>query len=123
MPRTETADIQRMDWYIVARIDADVAQSPDDARANLATAIALSGAERLPLLLDISRCLPLTAQARQVFTGDSLHAFRAIAIIIEASALGRMMGNVYLRIAQPGPRTQLFTSEATAIAWLQRTLL
>ena len=119
MPRTETADIAFVDGIIVVRIDADVAQTPENAHANLEAARALCGGQRRPILVDVSRCLPLTQAAREVFSGEQLEDFFAIGMLIEASPLGRMMGNAYLRIVQPGPRTRLFTSEPLAIAWLR----
>lgn len=119
LARTDTADITLEDHLIVVRIDADVAQTPENARANLEAAVALCAGRHLPILVDISRCLPLSSAAREVFSGELIEAFCAIALLVEASPLGRMMGNAYLRIVQPGPRTQLFTSEAAAIEWLR----
>ena len=40
---------------------------------------------------------------------------QSLALLIDASPLGRMMGNVYLRIARPGVPTQLFADEAQAV--------
>jgi hypothetical protein len=44
--------------------------------------------------------------------------FSALALLVEGSPFGRMMGNVYLRIARPGIPTQLFAEEAQARKWL-----
>ena len=47
-----------------------------------------------------------------------IDGFSALALLVDATPFGRMMGNVYLRIARPGIPTQLFSDEARAIAWL-----
>ena len=41
-----------------------------------------------------------------------------MALLIEASPFGRIMGNVYLRIARPGIPSRLFSEEADAAEWL-----
>jgi len=39
--------------------------------------------------------------------------------LIEATPFGRMMGNVYLRVARPGVPTRLFGDERLALGWLK----
>ena len=39
-------------------------------------------------------------------------------LLVEASPMGTMMGNVYLRVARLGIPTKLFTSEPEAMQWL-----
>jgi hypothetical protein len=41
-----------------------------------------------------------------------------MALLIDASPFGRMMGNIYFRIARPGIPTRLFTDPELAKAWL-----
>ena len=41
-----------------------------------------------------------------------------LALLVEASPFGRMFGNVYLRIANPGVPTRLFSDETEAAGWL-----
>ena len=77
------------------------------------------GAERRPLLIDIRTAQPLDADARHHYSGQTLvERFSALALLVEGSPFGRMMGNVYLRIARPGIPTQLFSDEARAVEWL-----
>jgi hypothetical protein len=45
-------------------------------------------------------------------------SFSVLALLVESSFLGRMIGNVYLRVARPGIPTQLFTDESRALEWL-----
>src|SRR5262249_32638502 len=95
------------------------AQTLDDARENLAASVAATGGRRRPLLVDISRCLPLEPEVRHYYTGKLLvDSFSAIGLLIEASPFGRMMGNVYLRVARPGIPTKLFADEPSAFDWL-----
>jgi len=56
---------------------------------------------------------------RDAVSGQVLvDGFTALAMIIDASPFGRMMGNVYLRVARPGIPTRLFTDPEPARAWL-----
>ena len=58
---------------------------------------------------------------RHYYSGRLLvESFSALGLVIESSPFGRMMGNVYLRVARPGIPTQLFTDEPSALAWLAR---
>jgi hypothetical protein len=82
-----------------------------------------TGGARRPLLIDIRRALPVEAEARHHYSGQKLaEAFSALALLVEASPFGRMMGNVYLRIARPGIPTRLFADEGEALAWLRKFL-
>jgi hypothetical protein len=122
MPDTRTALVNlNQDGLVVVRIRNGAYQSLDDARMNLAMAIAETGGHRRPLLVDIRGAQPLDAEVRHHYSGQTLvDGFSALAMIIEASPLGRMMGNVYLRVARPGIPTQLFADEARAVEWLIR---
>ncbi len=121
MLETSTAHIElTAAGYVVVRVHPGVVQSVEDARANLSAAIEACGGTKRPLLVDISRCEPLEPAVRHHYTGERLvHSFRALALLVEASPLGRMMGNVYLRIARPGIPARLFVREAEAVAWLE----
>jgi hypothetical protein len=118
---TATAEISLMaGGCVLTRIRAGAAQSPADAQENLRRTIEACAGERRPLLVDISRCKPLEAEARHFYTGKVLtQSFLALALVVHASPLGRMMGNVYLRIARPGIPTRLFADEAAALEWLR----
>lgn len=117
---TRTANVE-LDprGFVVARIHANAAQSLDDARENIGATIEVSAGTRRPLLVDISKCRPLEPDVRHYYSGRVLvESFTALGLLIEASPLGRMMGNVYLRIVRPGIPTRLFADEEAAFAWL-----
>ena len=120
MIATRTAKIGLSDaGVVVVRINAGAYQSLGDAKENLAAAVSETAGRRLPLLIDIRSARPLEADARHHYSGQTLiERFSAMALLIEASPLGRIMGNVYLRIARPGIPTLLFSDEATAVEWL-----
>ena len=104
---------------VVARI-GEQAQSLDDARDNLAACARLAEPERKPLLVDIRAARPLVPEVRHYYTGERLDAsFSAFGLLVRGSALGHMMGNIYLRIARPGIPTQLFSEEHKALKWLR----
>ena len=120
MIATRTAKIGLSDaGVVIVRINAGAYQSLGDAKENLAAAISETYGLRRPLLIDIRRARPLEADARHHYSGQTItERFSAMALLIEASPLGRIMGNVYLRIARPGIPTLLFSDEAAAVAWL-----
>ena len=120
MLRTATAEIVLLPSGVVrTRIQAGAAQSLKDAGENLHGSIAASGGRKRPLLVDIARCQPLTPEVRHFYSGELLvDSFLALALLIEATAFGRMMGNVYLRVARPGIPTRLFSQEPEALRWL-----
>ena len=120
MPETKTAHIALNDQgLLIVRINDGAHQSLADAKENLALAVSETRGARRPLLIDIRKAQPLEADARHHYSGQTLvDGFSALALLIEGSPFGRMMGNVYLRIARPGIPTQLFSDEARALEWL-----
>ena len=120
MPDTKTAVINLSDdGVVIVRIRDGAYQSLEDAKTNLAMALSETAGRRRPLLVDIRTAQPLDADARHQYSGQTLaDNFSAMALLIESSPLGSMMGNVYLRIARPGIPTRLFTDESAAVAWL-----
>jgi hypothetical protein len=120
MPETRTALIAlNDDGLLIVRIHDGAHQSLEDARENLAAAVTETRGRRRPLLIDIRTAKPLDADARHHYSGQTLvERFSALALLVEASPFGRMMGNVYLRVARPGIPTQLFADEARALEWL-----
>src|SRR5262245_1262954 len=120
MPDTTTAIIQLSDdGLVIVRIRDRAHQSVEDTKANLAAAMSATAGRRRPLLVDIRTALPLDAEARHHYMGQTLvDSFSAMALLVESSPFGRMMGNVYLRVARPGIPTQLFNDESLAARWL-----
>jgi hypothetical protein len=120
MRATETALVELgADGVLSVRIRTNAAQSVANAKENLSTALELGAGQRRPLLVDISEALPLDAEVRHYYSGQVLvDGFTALALVIHASPFGRMMGNVYLRVARPGIPTRLFTEHVPARAWL-----
>lgn len=120
MVETNTARIELAgDELLIVRIKDGARQSLTDAKQNLASAIAEGRNRRRPLLVDIRTAEPLDAEVRHFYSGQVLiDGFSALALLVDATPFGRMMGNVYLRIARPGIPTQLFSDEARAIDWL-----
>ena len=105
---------------MIVRINDGAYQSLADAKENLAAAIAETRGTRRPLLVDIRMAQPLDADARHHYSGQTLvDGFSVLALLIDATPFGRMMGNVYLRIARPGIPTQLFADESKAVEWLK----
>lgn len=105
----------------IVRVNQNARQTLEDAKENLAAAITMGAGAKRPLLTDIRLCEPLTPEARRYYSGKILSdKFTAIAIVIAGDPFGRMMGNIYLKIANPGIPAQLFTDESEAITWLMK---
>lgn len=121
MRDTATAQIALgEDGILVVRVRRNAVQRLNDARENLSGAVAETQGRRRPLLVDISTSQPLDAEARHLYSGQTLVAsFTALALLVEGSPLGVMMGNVYFRVARPGIPSRLFTDEARAVEWLK----
>ena len=120
MPETETAVVQLSeDGVVIVRIRDGARQSLADARRNLAAALFEATGRRRPLLIDIRTAQPLDADVRHYYSGQKLvDNFSAIALLVDNSPFGNMMGNIYLRVARLGIPTQLFTDQSRALAWL-----
>jgi hypothetical protein len=95
-------------------------QTLDNAKENLAAALATRDGKRRPLLIDVRGGQPLDAEVRHYYSGQVLvDGFTALGLLVDASPLGLMMGNVYFRVARPGIPTRLFTSADEANRWLR----
>jgi hypothetical protein len=115
---TGTADLFERDGCVVIRVRAQVIQTLTDAEENLAKSIEACGGQRRPLVTNISKCEPLVPEVRHFYSGDRVfRAFSAMGIVVDATAVGRTMGNVYLRIARPSIPTKVFEKEEEAIHW------
>jgi hypothetical protein len=122
MVETRTALIQLADFGIViVRVKKDVLQSLDDAIKNLTAAVLETGGQRRPLLIDIRAAIPLEDDVRRKYSGQTVvDHFSALGLLVDDRPFGRMMGNLYFRVADLGIDTQLFADEEEAIAWLLR---
>lgn len=119
MQETRTAVVDLADGVITVRIRAGARQTLADARENLSAALSLRNGKPRPILVDIRDAVPLDADVRRYYSGEVLRDFSAMALLIQGSPLGRMIGNVYLRIANTGTPARLFTDERSAREWLK----
>jgi hypothetical protein len=121
MPETRTAEILLSDTgVVVVRIRRGARQSVTDARENLTVAVAEAAGVRRPLLVDIRGAQPLAADVRRQYAGQTVvNAFSALALLIDASPFGRMMGNVYFSVAQLAIPMKMFVDESQALEWLK----
>jgi hypothetical protein len=118
--RTDTAQIHlRDDGIVHVRVFPGAHQRIADAERNLATAIEMCGDRRRPVLVDITGAEPLSHDVRRTYTGETLRAFTAIAMLVDATTFGRMIGNIYLQIASLPVPAKLFLREADATRWLR----
>jgi hypothetical protein len=126
MVETRTARIELHPSGCVIVRALGIAQTVDDARANVTTSIELAGGpQKLPLLVDITQTAPLASEVRHYYVGGVLRDnFTALGLLVEPSPMGRMMGNVFFRMIEvanegrEGALTQVFEDENSAIAWL-----
>ena len=108
---------------IRVRILPKVKQTLDDARENIARARAVGGGVRRPVWLNLSEAEPLDPEVRHFYKGDLIgEAFCALAIQVDGSPLGFMVGNLYLRITRQIIPTRLFTLAEDPLPWLREQL-
>ncbi len=121
MRETSTARVALGDdGVLTVWIQPAVKQTLAHAKENLAAALATRDGKRRPLLIDIRGGQPLDAEVRHYYSGQVLvDGFTALGLLVDASPLGRMMGNVYFRVARPGIPTRLFTDADQAAHWLR----
>ena len=122
---TRTAQVETTpDGIVITRIRPDIDQRLSDAVENIAVSAEACGGRRAPIVVDLRRARALDAETRHYYSGKRLtESFTAIALLVPAGAFGRMMGNLYLRVANPGIPARLFDSESAALAWSARHLL
>lgn len=120
MIETRTALIYLLDPGIVmVRIKKELLQTLDDAEKNLAAAILETREQRRPLLVDLRQAMPLDDDIRRLYSGPRVvDNFSALGLVVDDGPFGRMMANLYLRIADLAIATRLFATESEAIAWL-----
>jgi hypothetical protein len=120
MRETRTAAVAMDEGLLVVRIRPGIRQTLEDARANIDACVEISGADRPGLLLDITQALSLDPEVRHFYTGSVVtEVCSALALLVEISPLGRIMGNVYLRVARHDIPTQVFDDEPKARVWLR----
>jgi hypothetical protein len=106
--------------YVRVTIDKDTTQVLSDAVENLGAAIEACGTKKRPLLVDLRLALPIDPEARRYYSGRILvEHFLGLAMIVDISPVGKMMANVYLRVAKPQIPTKIFTDEEEATEWLK----
>jgi hypothetical protein len=121
---TRTAQVEKTsEGVVVTRIMAEVQQKLSDAVENITASAEACGGQRAPIVVDIRNAMPLDAETRHYYTGKQLtEFFTSLAILVSTGAFGKMMGNLYLRVANPGIPSRLFDSETEAIQWSCRYL-
>ena len=107
--------IVQMIWVTEAASDLE------DATAAISAMNELTGGRRSPLLVDLHDSGQQTRPARLEFArrGDLVSA---VALIV-GTPLSRIMGNFYLSVNKPEYPARLFDDEASALAWLQATVV
>ena len=116
---TRTARVEKTsEGIVVTRILAEVQQNLNDAIENISVSAEACGGQRAPIIVDLRQAMPLDAETRHYYTGKRLtDFFTSLAILAPVGAFGKMMGNLYLRVANPGIPSRLFDSEAEAMRW------
>src|SRR5437773_6599921 len=116
---TRTACIERTaEGIVIVRVLAEVRQSVNDAVENVSASAEACAGQRAPIIVDLRQAMTLDAETRHYYTGKRLtDFFTSIAILTPGGAFGKMLGNLYLRVANPGIPSRLFDSETEAIQW------
>lgn len=121
---TRTARVERLaNGIVVTRILPLISQTVQDAVENVSASAKAASGKKTPLIVDLRHALPLDAATRHYYTGKQLtDNFISLAMIVPIGAFGKMLGNIYLRVAKPGIPAQLFADEDEAIRWTSKFL-
>ena len=116
---TRTAQVETTaDGIVITRVLPDVDQRLQDAVDNVAAAVEACRGCRKPIVVDLRQARALDPETRHYYSGKQLtDSFTSIALLVPIGAFGKMMGNLYLRVANPGIPARLFDSEAAALRW------
>jgi hypothetical protein len=116
---TRTARVEKTnEGIVITRILPDIQQNLDDAVENISVSAEACGGRRAPIVVDLRHAMTLDAETRHYYSGKQLtDFFTSIAILVPGGAFGKMMGNLYLRVANPGIPSRLFDSETEAVRW------
>lgn len=121
MIETKTARVEVLEGGIVCvRILPGLIQGLAEAVENLEAAMRAANGVRRPLLVDIRVAKMLQPEAREYYGKKGLDGeFTALALLIQSSVLGTIMGNIYMRVARHAVPVRLFMSEPKAMSWLR----
>lgn len=116
---TRTARIETTsEGVVITRILPDVRQTLIDAVENIEASAEACAGNRAPIVVDLRVARTLDAETRHYYSGKKLtNFFTSIALLVPAGAFGKMMGNLYLRVANPGIPCRLFGAETAALQW------
>ena len=89
----------------------------NDAKEITQTLKDLEDFSKTAMLIDISKMLFISKDARKHFAEQTDPNIKAIAIIM-SSAIQKTFANMYLKFANPQIPTRMFLSEDEAIRWL-----
>lgn len=119
---TRTARVERTsEGVVITRILDGVTQTFNDAVENISVSAEACGGQRAPIVVDLRHAKPLDAETRHYYAGKQLtDFFTSLAVLVPIGAFGKMMGNLYLRVANPGIPSKLFDSESEAVQWSAR---
>ena len=78
----------------------------------------LVGERSFLLMVDIRAARAITREAREFFADPEVRKHTIAQAFLIDSGVSKVLGNFYLRVNKPPFPTKLFTSEESAVAWL-----
>jgi hypothetical protein len=94
-------------------------QTLEDAEACVAFMWEVAGQRRRAILIDLRHAKAMDRASRAYYARPATARNQLAVALLVDSPLSRVLGNFYLGLSKPLTRTQLFTSEAAALAWLR----
>ena len=97
----------------------DQVQTLENARENFACARKLANRKRVPMLMDIRESGTLSHDARLFYAGpEGLRVVTAVGFVAD-STFSRVVGNIFIRLANTNYPVRLFATPENAIDWLR----
>ncbi len=114
----EGAEIFRHSEGIVQiRFRPQVGIELNHAEEIIQAVLEVAGGKRHGNLVDATRLMFMSTEARQRFGRQSPHTLTGTAIVVR-STLQRTLGNLYLTVSRPANPTKLFATLSDGVSWL-----
>ena len=119
LTRTRTSEYYvREDGVVVQSIVTPGKMSLDDARANIALFEQLAEGEPRLVLVEMLATYTTEPGVREYYASEAASRLVRAVAMVTPSAAGRIVGNFFLRMNQPGYPCKMFNDIDAAVAWL-----
>lgn len=107
-------------WFVLIAHRSTALHTLEDARETMALVGKVRGAQRRPLLVDLTVAAKQTPEAQQYYVSDDSARHVTACALVTPNVLSRVIGNLYAAVARPDVPFEFFRSREEAISWLRK---